>query len=55
MSHVTRILAIAALACTAAAQAQFVKGNEAVRLLPDGKKVIETPPLPKTASSRISP
>lgn len=55
MSHVAKILAVAALACASAAQAQFVKGNEAVRLLPDGKKVVETPPLPKTASSRISP
>ncbi|WP_082579869.1 hypothetical protein [Pelomonas sp. Root1444] len=29
-----------------AADAQFVKGNEAVRFLPDGTKTIETPPLP---------
>jgi hypothetical protein len=55
MSHVIKILAIAAIACASAAQAQFVKGNEAVRLLDDGKKVVETPPLPKTASSRMSP
>lgn len=26
--------------------AQFVKGNEAVQLMPDGSKQIETPPLP---------
>ena len=25
--------------------AQFVKGNEAVKLLPDGSKRVETPPL----------
>lgn len=27
-------------------QAQFVKGNEAVRVMPDGSKRVETPPLP---------
>jgi hypothetical protein len=26
--------------------AQFVKGNEAVKLMPDGSKRVETPPLP---------
>jgi hypothetical protein len=34
----------AALAAPLAAQAQFVKGNEAVRLMPDGTKKVETPP-----------
>ncbi|MDE2567091.1 MAG: hypothetical protein KGL50_15020 [Burkholderiales bacterium] len=28
--------------------AQFVKGNEAVTVLPDGSKKVETPPLPST-------
>lgn len=28
------------------AQAQFVKGNEAVKVMPDGSKKVETPPLP---------
>ncbi|MFG6417193.1 hypothetical protein ACG02S_25180 [Roseateles sp. DC23W] len=31
------------------ASAQFVKGNEAVSVMPDGTKKVETPPLP-TAS-----
>lgn len=26
--------------------AQFVKGNEAVKVMPDGSKKVETPPLP---------
>jgi hypothetical protein len=29
--------------------AQFVKGNEAVRVLPDGSKRVETPPLPSVS------
>lgn len=52
MSHVAKILAIAALVCASATHAQFVKGNEAVRLLSDGKKVVETPPLPKTGPAK---
>jgi hypothetical protein len=52
MSNLTKLLAVAAVVCTSAAQAQFVKGNEAVRLLPDGKKTVETPPLPKTGSAK---
>jgi hypothetical protein len=31
-----------------AAHAQFVKGNEAVKVMPDGTKQVETPPLPGT-------
>ena len=31
-----------------AALAQYVKGNEAVKLLADGSKRVETPPLPAT-------
>ena len=43
----------AAIACSAfAAAAQFVKGNEAVRMMPDGSKRIETPPLPATGPIR---
>lgn len=52
MSHVANILAVATLVYASAAQAQFVKGNEAVQLLPDGKKVVETPPLPKTGQAK---
>jgi len=50
MKLVQRLIVCAALAAgSAAAHAQFVKGNEAVKPLPDGTKQVETPPLP-TAS-----
>jgi hypothetical protein len=42
-----------ALLC-AAAQAQFVKGNEAVEVLANGKKVVTTPQLPATGPARTS-
>lgn len=29
--------------------AQFVKGNEAVKVMPDGSKRVETPPLPSAS------
>ena len=32
-----------------AAQAQFVKGNEAVKVMADGSRKVETPPLPAVA------
>lgn len=32
--------------------AQFVKGNEAVRTLPDGTKKVELPPSPAASSTR---
>ena len=38
-----------------AAEAQFVKGNEAVRVMPDGTKKIETPPLPASGLGRPCP
>lgn len=38
-------LALIALA-TGTANAQFVKGNEAVKVMPDGSRKVETPPLP---------
>ena len=34
--------------------AQFVKGNEAVKAMPDGTKRIETPPLPTTGPTRAT-
>ncbi|RQO53251.1 hypothetical protein DBR47_24355 [Paucibacter sp. KBW04] len=38
------------------ASAQFVKGNEAVQLMPDGSKRVETPPIPKTSAvNRLEP
>ena len=47
MKLVQRLIVCAALAAgSAAAHAQFVKGNEAVKPLPDGTKQVETPPLP---------
>ncbi len=47
MKRVPLIIAIVvAAALPAGAMAQFVKGNEAVRVLPDGTKKVETPPLP---------
>lgn len=47
MKHVRQCLALAAAVLLAsAAQAQFVKGNEAVKLTADGRKVVETPPTP---------
>lgn len=39
------VAAVLALAVGVAA-AQFVKGNEAVKVLRDGAKMVETPPLP---------
>jgi hypothetical protein len=36
-------------------EAQFVKGNEAVRTLPDGSKRVETPPLPGINLGRPCP
>jgi hypothetical protein len=50
MNAVRHLLALSALALAATtAGAQFVKGNEAVKVMPDGSKKVETPPLP-TAS-----
>ncbi len=34
------------------ATAQFVKGNEAVKVMPDGSRRVETPPLPATGPAR---
>ena len=48
-------IAAAAMACGSfAAAAQFVKGNEAVRTMPDGTTRIETPPLPATGPIRTT-
>ena len=49
---------IAALTCLAlgapAALAQFVKGNEAVTIVPDGTRRVQTPPLPASGPARNS-
>ena len=47
MKAVRNLLPMAALAlASASSMAQFVKGNEAVKVMPDGTKKVETPPLP---------
>ena len=45
-----RFIVIAALSIASTASfAQFVKGNEAVRVTADGSRRVETPPLPSAA------
>lgn len=44
--HLFVLVALAFAATTAGAQ--FVKGNEAVKVMPDGSKTVETPPVPTT-------
>ena len=47
MKAVCRLLAMVVLALASASSvAQFVKGNEAVKVMPDGTKKVETPPIP---------
>ena len=47
MNAVRNLVALVAIAFAATtASAQFVKGNEAVKVMPDGTKKVETPPLP---------
>lgn len=46
------VAAILTAASSPAAIAQFVKGNEAVKVTPDGSKKVETPPLPTTGPIR---
>ena len=53
--NIVHFVAAAAIAgLSSAALAQFVKANEAVRLMPDGTKRIETPPLPATGPIRTA-
>ncbi len=40
------LLGLAMAVASVASHAQFVNGNEAVTILPDGSKKVETPPLP---------
>ena len=50
MKIVQSLLVCAVLAAASTASlAQFVKGNEAVKVLPDGSKRVETPPLPSAS------
>ena len=46
------VVAILTAASSPAVLAQFVKGNEAVKVMPDGSKKVETPPLPATGPIR---
>jgi len=56
MKAVVLLLAFAAsAACAFTASAQTVKGNEAVTVLPDGSKRIETPPLPSGSLGKPCP
>jgi hypothetical protein len=43
-------LALASTTCLA----QFVKGNEAVKVMPDGSRKVETPPIPSTGPASKS-
>ena len=53
MKVVQLIVVFAALvAGSSTALAQFVKGNEAVKVMADGSKRVETPPLPTTGPVR---
>jgi hypothetical protein len=53
MRAVRCLFAMVALALAGtSSMAQFVKGNEAVKVLPDGTKKVETPPLPTTGPIR---
>jgi len=56
MKTVQHFAALTALALAATgASAQFVKGNEAVSLNPDGTIRVETPPLPNVTLSTPCP
>lgn len=48
----THLAAMTLLLVSSAACAQFVKGNEAVRVLPGGGNQVETAPLPSTGPIR---
>jgi hypothetical protein len=50
MKFLRPLLFVAMLAIAGAAPAQFVKGNEAVKAMPDGSKKVETPPSSAASS-----
>ena len=55
MKVIQLIVVLAALAVgPSTAFAQFVKGNEAVKVLSDGSKKVETPPVPSTGPASKS-
>jgi hypothetical protein len=45
---------IALVLATSAASAQLVKGNEAVKVMPDGQVSVETPPIPTSGPASKS-
>lgn len=49
------VVAILIAAGSPAALAQFVKGNEAVKVMPDGSKKVETPPVPNAGLAAPCP
>jgi hypothetical protein len=52
MKPIFHHLALVVLALTSTvATAQFVKGNEAVTVMPDGSKKVETPPVPPSVKA----
>lgn len=56
MKVVQLIVVVAALGVgSSTALAQFVKGNEAVKVMPDGIKRVETPPLPSVPLGKPCP
>ena len=48
------LVCVALATASSASPAQFVKGNEAVKVMADGSKKVETPPLPTTGPIRSS-
>lgn len=56
MSAVHHLIALVALAIAGApTSAQFVKGNEAIKVMQDGSKKVETPPLPSATLAAPCP
>jgi hypothetical protein len=56
MKVVQLIVAMSALVVAhSTAQAQFVKGNEAVKVMADGSKTVQTPPLPSVPLGKPCP
>lgn len=49
------VVAVSLCLTATASFAQFVKGNEAVTLMPDGSKRVETPPPPTSSVSKPCP
>lgn len=52
MTFIHAVASVALALASAATSAQFVKSNEAVKVMPDGTKKIETAPLPATGPIR---